>query len=249
MLTTGNTILITGGGSGIGRGLAEAFHAKGNQVIIAGRRQSMLDAVVAANPGMMAYSVDMADADSIVAFAATVIAAHPGLNAVVNNAGIMVVEDLPGGDYLPIAESTIATNLLGPIRLTSALLPHLLVQPRATILTVSSGLAFVPMAATPTYSATKSAIHAYSVALRHQLRNTAVEVLEIAPPYVQTELMGSGQANDPSAMPLNAFIDETMTLLAGSPEHGEMLVQRVHPLRFAEQTGKFATMFGLLNPA
>ena len=249
MQTTGNTILITGGGSGIGRGLAEAFHAQGNQVIISGRRQSVLDAVIAANPGMAAFAVDMADATSIAAFAATVIAAHPGLDAVIHNAGIMVPEDLPGGDYLAIAENTVATNLLGPIRLTAALLPHLMARPRATILTVSSGLAFVPMAATPTYSATKSAIHAYSMALRHQLRNTAVEVLEIAPPYVQTELMGSHQASDPNAMPLADFITETMTLLAGDPDNGEVLVQRVHPLRYAERSGNMATVFGHLNPA
>ncbi|KKC33064.1 SDR family oxidoreductase [Devosia psychrophila] len=249
MHTTGNTILITGGGSGIGRGLAEAFHAQGNQVIIAGRRQSALDEVVAAYPGMAAFTVDMADADSIIAFAHQVIEAHPALNAVINNAGIMVNEDLVGGNYLSIAEATTATNLLGPIRLTAALLPHLLAQPKASILTVSSGLAFVPMAATPTYSATKAAIHSYSQALRHQLRDTSVEVIEIAPPYVQTYLQGEHQANDPHAMSLSDFITETMSLLAGTPENGEVLVQRVHPLRFAEQTGRAATMFGFINPA
>lgn len=249
MQTTGNTILITGGGSGIGRGLAEAFHAQGNQVIISGRRQSALDAVVAANPGMAAFTVDMADAASIRAFAAQVTAAHPALNAVLNNAGIMINEDLITGDFLSTAEDTIATNLLGPIRLTAALLPHLLKQPQAKILTVSSGLAFVPLAATPTYSATKAAIHSWSVALRHQLRNTAVGVLEIAPPYVQTQLQGAHQATDPNAMPLAEFIAETMTLLADQPESGEVLVQRVHPLRFAEKSGNMATIFGHLNPA
>lgn len=249
MQTTGNTILITGGGSGIGRGLAEAFHAEGNQVIISGRRQAALDAVVDANPGMAAFTVDMADAASIQAFAAQVTAAYPALDAVLNNAGIMVNEDMVGGDFLSTAEDTIATNLLGPIRLTAALLPHLLAQPRATILTVSSGLAFVPLAATPTYSATKAAIHSWSVALRHQLRKTSVSVLEIAPPYVQTQLQGAHQATDPNAMPLADFIAETMTLLAGRPDQGEVLVQRVHPLRFAEKTGALATIFGHLNPA
>ncbi|MDB5615601.1 MAG: DltE [Devosia sp.] len=249
MQTTGNTILITGGGSGIGRGLAEAFHVQGNQVIISGRRQSALNEVVAANPGMAAFTVDMADADGIIAFANQVTQAYPALNAVINNAGIMVNEDFVSGNYLATAEATVATNLLGPIRLTAALLPHLLAQPKATVLTVSSGLAFVPMAATPTYSATKAAIHSYSQALRHQLRNTSVEVLEIAPPYVQTFLQGEHQANDPHAIPLADYISETMTLLATTPENGEVLVQRVHPQRFAEQTGKFATMFGFINPA
>ncbi|SEP69476.1 uncharacterized oxidoreductase [Devosia sp. YR412] len=249
MQTTGNTILITGGGSGIGRGLAEAFHAQGNQVIISGRRQSALDEVVAANPGIAAFTVDMADAESIAAFGKQVTESFPALNAVINNAGIMVDEDVVGGDYLSIAEDTIATNLLGPIRLTSALLPHLLAQPKATILTVSSGLAFVPRASTPTYGATKAAIHSYTQSLRYQLRKTAVEVVEIAPPYVQTTLMGEQQARDPNAMPLADYIAETMTLLAGSPENGEVLVQRVHRQRFAEQTGNYATVFGFINPA
>ena len=250
MQTTGNTILITGGGSGIGRGLAEAFHRQGNQVIIAGRRQAALDAVTAANPGMTAFTVDMTDPDSIAALAAAVLAAHPGLDAVINNAGIMVNEDLLAGpDHLPTAEATIATNLLGPIRLTAALLPHLLQQPRATVLTVSSGLAFVPMAATPSYSATKAAIHAYTQALRHQLRHSAVEVIEIAPPYVQTMLQGAHQASDPHAMPLQDYLAETMELLASAPAGGEILVERVHPLRFAERDGKAEMMFGAINPA
>ena len=249
MQTTGNTILITGGGSGIGRGLAEAFHRQGNQVIISGRRAAALAEVTAANPGMTAFTVDMTDPASISALAAQVIAAHPSLNAVINNAGIMVNEDvLAAPDYLTTAEATIATNLLGPIRLTAALLPHLLAQPQASVLTVSSGLAFVSMAATPTYSATKAAIHSYSQALRHQLRNTSVEVIEIVPPYVQTFLQGAHQASDPHAMPLAEYLAETMALLASGPENGEVLVQRVHPLRYAEQNGKAGDMFGFVNP-
>ena len=249
MQTNGNTILITGGGSGIGRGLAEAFHRAGNQVIISGRRQDALDAVIADNPGMAAFTLDIASAEAISDFAGRVIAAYPALNAVINNAGIMVDEDVVGGDYLEIAEATVATNLLGPIRLTAALLPHLLRQPRAAVLTVSSGLAFVPKASTPTYSATKAAIHSYSQALRYQLRNTAVEVIEIAPPYVQTTLQGEKQASDPNAMPLADYISETMQLLAQGPENGEVLVQRVYRQRFAEQNGNAAAVFGMINPA
>ena len=250
MQISGNTILITGGGSGIGRGLAEAFHSAGNQVIISGRRKGALDEVTAANPGMVSFTVDMTDKADIVRFAAEVIERFPALNAVINNAGIMVDEDvLAAPDYLDIAEATIATNLLGPIRLTAALIPHLLQQVRTTIMTVSSGLAFVPKASTPTYSATKAAIHSYTQSLRYQLRNTAVEVIEIAPPYVQTTLQGEQQANDPNAMPLDAYIAETMQLLAGSPENGEVLVQRVHRQRFAEQSGNAAAVFGFINPA
>jgi len=244
MKTNGNTILITGGGSGIGRALAEAFHALGNQVIITGRRQSALNQVTAANPGMQAMVLDITDAEGIKAFAKDVAAAYPSLNAVINNAGIMVAEDIAAGpDHLDIAEDTIATNLLGPIRLIAALLPHLRGQKDAAILTVSSGLAFVPLALTPTYSATKAAIHSYSMGLRHQLRDTGTQVIEIVPPYVQTHLMGERQANDPNAMPLADFIAEVMAILRDQPDVREVVVERCRPLRFAAENGNLEAMF------
>lgn len=243
---TGNTILITGGGSGIGRALAEASFQAGNQIIIAGRRQNVLDETVAANPGMKLALLDIADADDIRRFAARLTADFPALNVVIHNAGIMRPEQLQAA-ALDDAEATIATNLLGPIRLTAALLPHLLAQPTAAIMTVSSGLAFVPMALTPTYSATKAAIHSYTQSLRHQLRGTAVEVFELVPPYVQTELMGTQQASDPHAMPLQEFIDETMQLLGQLPNGGEILIERVKPLRLAEATGNYEFMYGQIN--
>jgi len=144
MKTTDNTILITGGGSGIGRGLAEAFHALGNQVIISGRSQKSLDETTAANPGMKSLTVDMADAASIQSFAARLTEEFPSLNVVINNAGIARPENLLAQPAdLADAEAMITTNLLGPMRLTAALLPHLLKQPRATLMTVSSGLAFL----------------------------------------------------------------------------------------------------------
>jgi len=192
MNTTGNTILITGGGSGIGRGLAEAFHKLGNHVIIAGRRKQVLDETVTANPGMSSAVLDIENAASIRAFAAKLIADFPALNAVIHNAGIMRPENLLAQpEDLADAEAIITTNLLGPIRLTAALLPHLQKQPHAAILTVTSGLAFIPLAMTPTYNATKAAIHSYTQSLRYQLKSTKVQVIELIPPYVQTELMGS----------------------------------------------------------
>ncbi|MBW9056957.1 SDR family NAD(P)-dependent oxidoreductase [Agrobacterium pusense] len=248
MKISGNTILITGGGSGIGRALAEAFHKAGNRVIISGRRKAVLDEVTAANPGMASMVMDATDAAGIRAFAEAVVEAHPTLNAVINNAGIMRPEDIAAApDYLDTAEETIATNLLAPIRLTAALLPHFLKQPAATVLTVSSGLAFVPMVLTPTYSATKSAIHAYSVALREQLEETPVEVIEIVPPYVQTTLMGEGQAKDERAMPLDAFIAEVMDILENRPDEKEVVVERCKPLRFAAQNGNFDQVFAMIN--
>lgn len=248
MKMTQNTILITGGGSGIGRGLAEAFHALGNHVLIAGRSQSKLDAVTAANPGMKSLTVDMADAGSIRAFAAQVTENYPQLNALVNMAGVMHNENLldqPGP--LADAEATVATNLLGPIRLTAALLPALLRQPQATVMNVSSGLAFTPLAMTPTYCATKAAIHSYTESLRYQLKDTSVQVLELVPPYVQTSLMGERQANDPMAMPLADFIAEVMQILKASPEAAEICVERVKPLRSAGSSGDYDGFFKKFN--
>jgi uncharacterized oxidoreductase len=246
MQMSGNTILITGGGSGIGRGLAEAFHALGNQVIIAGRRKQLLDGTIAANPGMKSAALDIGNADAIRAFAALLSKDYPALNAVIHNAGIMRPEDLKRGD-LAGAEAIVTTNLLGPIRLTAALLPLLLAQPHAAIMTVSSGLAFVPMAPTPTYCATKAAMHSYTQSMRYQLRDTGVQVVELIPPYVQTELMGSHQANDPNAMPLKDFIAETMNILKTSPNATEICVERVKPLRFAEANGGYDSFFKNFN--
>jgi uncharacterized oxidoreductase len=252
MKITGNTILITGGGSGIGRGLAEAFHKLGNKVIIAGRRKQVLDETVAANPGMASAILNIEDAASIRSFAQKLIADFPALNVVINNAGIMRPENLltQSADVAD-AEATITTNLLGPIRLTSALLPHLLKQPHASIMTVSSGLAFTPMAITPTYNATKAAIHSWSQALRYQLKSTRVEVIELVPPYVQTELMGSAQAPDPRAMPLKDYLDETIEILKTQPNATEILVERVKPLRFAASNGeeKYNAFFQQFNDA
>jgi uncharacterized oxidoreductase len=250
MKMTANTILITGGGSGIGRALAEAFHKLGNTLIIAGRRQGVLDETTKANPGMKSVTLDIESAEAIRAFGTKIAKEYPALNVVIHNAGIMRPENLlEQPEDLEDAEATITTNLLGPIRLTAALLPHLKKQPAATIMTVSSGLGYLPMALTPTYCATKAAIHSYSLTLRYQLRRTNIEVLELVPPYVQTELMGSRQASDPRAMPLKDFIEETMKILKERPEAKEILVERVLPLRYAEKSGHFDQAFQQFNDA
>lgn len=248
MKATGNTILITGGGTGIGRALAEAFHADGNHVIIAGRRQSVLDETTSANPGMHAVVLDIESAEAIGRFATQLKADFPALNVVIHNAGIMRPEPIKEG-VTADAEAMITTNLLGPIRLTAALLPQLVSQPHAAIMTVSSGLAFTPLAATPTYCATKAAIHSYTQSLRYQLRDTAVQVLELIPPYVQTELMGTHQASDPNAMPLKAFIDEVMGIIRTSPDALEICVERVKVLRNAEANGGYDAFFKQFNDA
>jgi uncharacterized oxidoreductase len=243
-----NTILITGGGSGIGRGLAEAFHKLGNKVIISGRRKHALDETTAANPGMKSLTLDIEKADSIRSFAAQVKSEYPALNVLINNAGIMRAEKLLSQQSdLADAEAIVATNLLGPIRLTAALLPLLQNQPRATIINVTSGLGFVPMALTPTYSATKAALHSYTMSLRYQLQKTAIEVVELIPPYVRTHLMRG--ANDPRAMPLEDYITEVMELLKTQPNATEICVERVKPLRFAAESGKLDGVFKGMNDA
>lgn len=249
MNITGNTILITGGGTGIGRALAEALHARGNRVIITGRREAPLKAAADANPGMAWAALDVADPAAIRAFAAQVVRDHPALNVVINNAGIMQPEDLTIEPFdLDVVDATITTNLLGPIRLTAAVLPHLRAQPAATVMTVTSGLAFIPLTATPTYNATKAAIHSWTISLRHQLRDTSVEVLELAPPAVATDLM-PGHAENPNSMPVADYTAEVIGLIErGDTPRGEILVDRVKPLRNAEISGNWDQVFGALNP-
>ena len=248
MNLTGNTILITGGGSGIGRGLAEELHKLGNQIIISGRRKQALEETIAANPGMKSLALDIEDAQEVRAFAAQAVGEFPRLNVLINNAGIMRAEDLLAQQAdLADSEATVTTNLLGPIRLTAALLPHLLRQPHAAIMNVSSGLAFLPLALTPTYCATKAAIHSYTQSLRYQLRGTKIEVLELVPPYVATNLMTG--ADDPRAMPLDKFIAEVMQILKTQPMPAEICVANVKGLRFAASSGRYDAIFDGLNTA
>lgn len=235
MRLTEQTILITGGGSGIGLGLAEAFQRLGNKVIVAGRSQAKLQA--AKSKGLETLTVDVTDEQSVLSLAKEAIGNYPSLNCVIHNAGIMVNEKLAKGDSLKTARNTVLTNLLGPMVLTQALLPHFLKQESATVMTVTSGLAYMPLAMTPTYSATKAGLHSYTESLRYQLRGTSVEVKELVPPYVRTALMGERQANDPNAMPLDAFIEEVMTILEKTPETDEIVVQNARLFREASYQG------------
>lgn len=245
MKANGNTILITGGGSGIGQALAERLHQAGNTVVIAGRRQDALDAVSNGREGMHTMILDVEDAGTIRDFAERLLSEHPRLNILINNAGIMRREDLTRSRDLRDAEATIATNLLGPIRLTDALIDHLVQQPDAAIVNLSSGLAFVPLAGTPTYNATKAAIHSYSVSLRQQLKDQ-VEVIEIAPPGVRTELT-PGQSQAEEFVPLDQFADDVMQLLQQQPTPAEILVKEVESLRWAEKNGTFDQMVEMLS--
>ena len=247
MKINGNTILLTGGGDGIGRGLADALHQAGNKVIVAGRRREPLEAACRDNPGMLWTQLDVADPADITRVATAIVADHPALNVVIHNAGIMRAEDLSADGYdTADAEATIATNLIGPIQLTAALLPQLKAQSDAAIMTVSSGLASVPLAYTPTYCATKAAIHSWSQSLRTQLARHEIHVIELVPPQVATTLM-PGQKDDPGAMPLDEFITEVMALLKANPSGPELLVERVRILRDAEAEGRYDQTFKMLN--
>ncbi|MEZ4819484.1 MAG: SDR family NAD(P)-dependent oxidoreductase [Bdellovibrionota bacterium] len=235
MQTTKNTILITGGGSGIGLGLAQQFKERGNTVLIANRSLEKLEE--AKKLGFEVYTVDLTDETSIEKLAQDVLSDHPELNVLINNAGIMKPEILLDGGNYQTQKQTIQTNLLAPMQLTETLLPHLAKQPSATIINVTSGLAFVPLAMTPTYSATKAGLHSYTESLRFQLRDTNIQVIELAPPYVQTTLTGQAQSTDPRAMPLDAFIEETMQLIETQQQADEVLVENVRPLRNAAAEG------------
>lgn len=245
MKLTGNTILMTGGGSGIGQALAQRFHDLGNTVIVSGRRRAALEQTIEGRPNLHAMELDVEDAASISRFAKRVLADFPNLNVLFNNAGIMRVEALDAARDLSDAEATIATNLLGPIRLTDALVEHLSRQADAAIINVTSGLAFVPMASAGTYSATKAAIHSYTVSLRRQLAGK-VEVIELAPPAVQTALT-PGQETREGYQPLDEFADEVMALFGQVPTPSEILVERVKFLRNAEAEGRFTETVQQLN--
>lgn len=245
MKTTGNTILVTGGGSGIGLALAQRWHDAGNKVIVTGRNAAKLDAAIAGRPNMTAVALDVTDADAITAFAKDIVARFPYLNVLVNNAGIMSAEDASAKRDLAHAEATVVTNILGPIRLTDALVDHLAAQEDSAIVNVTSGLAFVPFPKAPTYSATKAAMHSYSVALRIQLEGK-VEVIELAPPAVRTDLT-PGQSTRENYMPLDDFADEVMALFAEVPTPEEILVQNVLPLRNAEASGTVPQVLAMLK--
>ena len=237
MKTSGNIILVTGGGTGIGEALAHRFHDLGNTVIVAGRRREALEQAIAGRPNMAAMTIDVDSADGVADFARRVLAEHPELNVLINNAGIMRYEDIASRRDLTDAEATVVTNLLGPIRLIDALVDHLAAQPDGAIVNVTSGLAFVPLAATATYSATKAALHSYTVSLREVLRGK-VEVIELAPPAVQTDLT-PGQREAEGYLPLDTFADQVMALFAQQPTAPEVLVDAVKFLRNAEAEGRF----------
>ena len=244
---TGNTIFIPGATSGIGLALAVALKERGNKVVVGGRRTALLAQIAAEHPEIDTVLIDTADAGSIEAAAKEVLATHPELNVLIAMAGIMNVEDWrqPAG-FLASAESVVTTNLLGPIRLIAGFVEHLQTRPDATIVTVSSGLAFSPLKVTPSYNASKAAIHMLSESLRLQLADTSVKVVELEPPSVRTALM-PGQEDNDVAMPLDEFVAEVMTIIETRPDAKEIQVERVKFLRYGEARGDYDQVVAALN--
>lgn len=244
---TGNTIFIPGATSGIGLALAVRLQERGNTVIVGGRREDRLAAIAAEHPELHTVRIDTADPASIDEAATTILAAHPTLNVLITMAGIMRAEDwtTPAG-FLSTAEETVTTNILGPIRLIAAFIERLRAQPAATIMTVSSGLAFAPLRVTPTYNASKAAIHMLSESLRLQLAGSTVAVQELEPPAVRTDLM-PGHAENEAALPLDAFVEEVMTLIETQPDATEIQVERVKFLRYGEARGDYDEVVTVLN--
>ncbi|MET8668468.1 SDR family NAD(P)-dependent oxidoreductase [Streptomyces tendae] len=247
MNISGNTIFIPGSTSGIGLALALALRAKGNTVIVGGRRTELLERIAAAHPGIDTVQIDVADPASVASATKQVLAGHPDLNVLVAMAGVMHVEDWRDpASFLTTAESTVTTNVLGPIRLIAALVEHLQTRPDATIMTVSSGLAFTPLKVTPSYNASKAAIHMLSESLRLQLAGTSVKVMELEPPSVRTALL-PGQEDNELAMPLDEFIAEVVDLIEARPDAEEIQVERVKYLRYGEARGDYDEVVRTLN--
>ncbi|WP_246690706.1 SDR family oxidoreductase [Neorhizobium alkalisoli] len=247
---TDNTILVTGGTSGIGRALAEAFHDRGNRVIVTGRRRDLLENIAEARPGITGLHLDLDDPSSLPHLVGEVRGRFPELNVLIANAGISRTEDMASPDWdASAAEAIVNTNILGVLRVTAAFLPILKEQPQATIMATSSALAFLPRADFPAYCASKAFLHSWLVSLRHQLRKLPIEVLELSPPYVQTELTGAAQAADPRAMPLGDYMSEVMAMLEeGRHPRGELLLDSDLARRFAERDGTYDSIFAAMNP-
>jgi uncharacterized oxidoreductase len=247
-----NTIFITGGSSGIGRGLAEALHKAGNRVIIGGRREQRLEALCSANPGMRYYVLDVTDPHAIQTTKDQLVKDFPGLNWVINNAGVQHRLDLSGSGPLDEAavNDEINTNLLGVIRVAAAFVPHLMARDNAVLVNVSSGLAFVPLAGQPVYCATKAAVHSLCMTMRRQLRDSGVRVVELIPPWVETELGGMHEIaqnrTERGPMPLDAFIEEAIKALATGAD--ELPIAHARNLAAAACLDSVQRAFGAMNP-
>jgi uncharacterized oxidoreductase len=220
MKTTGNTVLITGGGTGIGLALAERLIRAGNTVIVGGRRKPRFLAAKKRVPRLILRVCDVSRPAFRRAISRWAASNFRNLNIRVNNAGIQRAVDARRGPRdLPDADEEIATNLAAPIHLSARMIPRLKHRRHAAIVNISSGLAFTPLAAVPVYYATKAAVHCLSLSLRFQLKDTPVRVFEVAPPIVRTGL--SGGRRRPEAAENSISSDRVAQRIMDALEHDE----------------------------
>ncbi len=235
---TNRTVFIAGATSGIGLELARRFAAAGSTVVVGGRRADLLEQLAA--EGFATVPIDVTDQASVDKARDTILSTHPNLDTIVTMSGVMILEDLRDPAHFSDAAKTIDTNLLGTIRLIDAFTPHLIDRGAGTIITVTSGIGFLPFPPMPTYAASKAGVHAYSEALRAQLDGTGVEVAELVPPAVATT--PEFAERNPRALGLADFATEVMDLLQADPTPHEILVRGVLMHRWAERDGTYAEL-------
>lgn len=229
MDTANRTVFIVGGTSGIGLGLARRFASAGSTVVVGGRHTEHID-------DLETVTIDVAEPDSILQARDRVLSEHPDLDVVVTMAGVMIPEDIRDPAHLADAETTIRINLLGTIRVVDAFLPHLMSRADGDIVTVSSGIGFLPFPLMPTYGASKAGVHSYTESLRAHLNGTGIRVTELIPPAVAN----AGQEKlNPAALPLDDFLDEVMAIFAANPQPNEVIVEAAERLRWAERDGTY----------
>jgi short-subunit dehydrogenase involved in D-alanine esterification of teichoic acids len=233
------TALVVGGTSGIGLGLARRLAAAGSTVVVAGRDTDKVD-------DLETVRIDVTDPDSVTRARDDVLEAHPGLDTVVTMSGVLLQEDLRDPAHFAAAETTIAVNLLGTIRVVDAFTPHLVGRGGGHVITVSSGIAFLPFPLMPSYGASKAGVHAYTESLRAQLAGTGVGVSELVPPAVATA--GQEKVN-PAALPLDDYLDEVVDLLTRDPTPDEIVVRAAQRLRRAERDGTYADLLAARSRA
>ena len=234
MELSNHTVLIVGGTSGIGLGLAQRFARAGSTVIVGGRRA---DPALDLPGDVHSVAIDVTDPQSVARARDEVVERFPDLDLVVTMAGVLLVEDLRDPTHFATAETTISVNVLGTIRTIDAFTPHLIARGAGTFMTVSSGIGFLPFPLMATYGASKAAVHAYSEALRAQLDGTGVDVVELVPPAVATT--PQQQEMNPAALDLDDYLDEVTALLAADPTPREILVKGVQVHRWAERDGTY----------
>lgn len=232
------TVFLVGATSGIGLELARRFAAAGSTVVVGGRRTELLGRLAA--EGFATVSIDVTDQDSVGRARDSVLGSHPDLDTIVTMSGVMIPEDLRDPAHFDAAEKTIDTNLLGTIRVIDAFTPHLIGRGAGNIITVTSGIGFLPFPVMPSYAASKAGVHAYSEALRAQLDGTGVEVSELVPPAVATT--PDVARSNPRALDLADFATEVMDLLQADPTPHEILVRGVLMHRWAERDGTYAEL-------